>query len=257
MLREWRAARGLSQLALSIEAGVSARHLSFIETGRATPSREMVLSLAEHLEVPLRDRNALLEAAGFAAVYRETPLDAASMSDVREALRHMLEASEPNPTFVVNRRYDILMANDAAVRFLSYFAPAWRGKNNVALVLAAPTGLRPAIVNWDHVARYVFHHMRAELQALHERSAADEEMLAHALAIETELPKAPVRARGPEVLVPVQIRHGEVALELFTTITTLGTPLDITLQELRIETLFAANAASRQALAELPDEDAD
>src|SRR3569623_901780 len=205
MLREWRAARGLSQLALTIEAGVSARHLSFIETGRATPSREMVLSLAEHLEDPLRDRNALLEAAGFVAVYREPPLDAASLSDVREALRHMLPASE----------------------------------------------------NCDHVARYVFHHMRAERQARHERSAADEEMLAHAGAIEAELPKVPVKARGPEVLVPVQIRRGEVALELFTTIATLGTPLAITLQELRIETLFAANAASRQALAELPDDDAD
>src|SRR3954464_8744504 len=132
LLREWRTARGKSQLALAVEAGVSTRHLSFVETGRSAPSRQMVLTLAEHLDLPLRDRNALLEAAGYAAVYRETPLDDSAMTEVRAALTHLLEASLPNPSLLVNRRSDILLANTAAVDFFSFFAPNWKGKNNVA-----------------------------------------------------------------------------------------------------------------------------
>src|SRR5215475_2319147 len=102
LVRAWRQARGLSQLALSLEAGISARHLSFIETGRSTPSREMVLNLARHLDVPLREQNTLLQAAGFAAVHRETPLEAAAMIEVRTALEQVLDAVEPNPSLVVN-----------------------------------------------------------------------------------------------------------------------------------------------------------
>jgi len=243
MLRAWRSSRGKSQLALAVEAGVSTRHLSFVETGRASPSREMVLTLAEHLDVPLRDRNALLEAAGYAAVFRETPLDAATMTEVRGALGHILEASEPNPTLVVNRRYDILRANEAAVSLLSFFAPTWKGKNNVARMMLSPEGLRPAIVNWSEVAGHVLRRLRAELGA-GVRDAADEEIFALAAA---EIP-ATHGTHPPSILVPLSLRRGKVSLDLFTTITTLGTPLDITLQELRIETLFAADAASRQVL---------
>src|SRR5882757_81508 len=163
LLRAWRTARGKSQLALALEAGISSRHLSFVETGRSSPSREMVLTLAETLEVPLRERNALLTAAGYAAMYRETPLDAPAMADVREALGHMLRASEPNPTLVVNRRYDILMVNDAAQRLVAFFAPDWRGDGNVARMLLAHDGLRPAIRNWHEVATHVVHRTRTEL----------------------------------------------------------------------------------------------
>jgi len=243
MLRAWRSSRGKSQLALAVEAGVSTRHLSFVETGRASPSREMVLTLAQHLDVPLRDRNALLEAAGFAAVFRETPLDAAAMSEVRGALGHILEASEPNPTLVVNRRYDILRANEAAVNLLSFFAPAWKGKNNVVRMMLSPEGLRPAIVNWSEVAGHVLRRLRAELGA-GVRDAEDDEIFALTAA---EIP-ATHGTHPPSILVPLSLRRGKVSVDLFTTITTLGTPLDITLQELRIETLFAADAASRQVL---------
>ncbi len=249
MLKAWRSARGMSQLSLASEAGVSTRHLSFVETGRSSPSRELVLNLAEHLEVPLRDRNALLEAAGFAAVYRETPLDAPVMSDVRGALQHILDASEPNPTLVVNRRYDILLANDAAVQLLSFFAPQWRGKNNVVLMLLSPKGLRPAVVNWEEIGRHVFQRVRTELSASRTRDSNDEEMLARAIAVEAELrDTAPKTGRPQSILVPLTLRRDDLVLELFTTITTLGTPLDITLQELRIETLFPMNPASRAAL---------
>jgi transcriptional regulator with XRE-family HTH domain len=249
MLRAWRSSRGKSQLALAGDAGISARHLSFVETGRAKPSREMVLTLAEHLDVPLRDRNVLLEAAGFAAAYRETPLDAPDMADVRDALTRILDASEPNPTLVVNRRYDILLANEAAIRLLSFFAPTWRGKRNAALMLLSHDGLRPAIANWAEVASTIVHHLRSELSAIRTRDRADEEMLERALAAQRELQAtAGSTTRQPSILIPVQLRRDDVVLDLFTTITTLGTPLDITLQELRIETFFPVDAKSREAL---------
>jgi transcriptional regulator with XRE-family HTH domain len=252
MIRAWRSSRGKSQLALAVDAGISTRHLSFVETGRAKPSREMVLTLAEHLDVPLRDRNALLEAAGFAAVYRETPLDAPSRADVREALTRILDASEPNPTLVVNRRYDILLANEAAIRLLSFFAPTWRGKRNAALMLLSHDGLRPAIANWTDVASTIVHHLRTELSAIRTRDRADEEMLERAIAAQRELSELQVAAvsstKPPAILIPVQLRRGDVALDLFTTITTLGTPLDITLQEIRIESFFPVDARSRDAL---------
>jgi transcriptional regulator with XRE-family HTH domain len=247
LLRAWRSSRGLSQLALAVEAGISTRHLSFVETGRATPSREMVLALADHLDVPLRDRNVLLEAAGYAAVFRETPLDAAAMNEVRAALAHILEATEPNPTLVVNRRYDVLLANTAAVELLAYFAPKWKGRNNVFRMLLASDGLRDSIVAWTEAASHIVRRLRAELGA-GTRDAQDEEILALANAAHAELAGAVEAARTPSVLQPITFRRGKTVLDLFTTITTLGTPLDITLQELRIETFFAANAESRAAL---------
>jgi len=255
LLRAWRTARGKSQLALALEAGISSRHLSFVETGRSSPSREMVLTLAETLEVPLRERNALLAAAGYAAVYRETPLDAPVMSEVREALGHLLRANEPNPTFVVNRRYDVLLANDAAQRVMAFFARDWRGEVNVARMLLAPDGLRPWIQNWHQIASFVVHHTRGELAQLRTRSAADEALLEEMVAAEPELRREGKTQGGhtspPAILIPMKLRRDGVAIDLFSTITTLGTPLDITLQELRIETAFPADAKSKEALASL------
>jgi transcriptional regulator with XRE-family HTH domain len=249
LLRAWRSARKKSQLALASETGVSTRHLSFLETGRSNPSREMVMALAEALNVPLRDRNTLLEAAGYAAVYRETALDAPAMSQVRAALAQILAASEPNPAFVVNRRYDILLTNDAGLRLLEFFAPRWRGKNNIALMLFSAQGLRPAIENWAEVASKVVRRLRGELSSAANRDAADELVLQQTAAVEMELgprePPSPQRS----ILVPVRFRRDDLVLEMFTTITTVGTPLDITLQELRIESLFPATAEGRRALA--------
>jgi transcriptional regulator with XRE-family HTH domain len=251
MLREWRSARGKSQLALALEAGVSPRHLSFVENGRASPSREMVLTLAEALGVPLRERNALLNAAGYAAVYRETPLAAPPMAEVRAALGYILAASEPNPAIVVNRRYDILLTNDAALRVLGFFARDYRGKNNVARMLLAPTGLRPHLENWAEVAGHVVHRTRSELAQSRARDAEDEALLEELAAAAPELREPSERTRPPAILVPLKLRRDAVALDLFTTITTLGTPLDVTLQELRIETLFPADARGKAALGAL------
>ena len=250
LLRAWRTARKKSQLALAGEAGISTRHLSFLETGRSTPSREMVLILAEALGVPLRERNALLAAAGYAAVFPETALDAPAMADIRAALVQILAASEPNPTFVVNRRSDVLLTNDAGLRLLAFFAPQWRGRNNIALLVLSQQGLRPAIENWSEIAAHVIHRVRAELAAASNRDAADDLVLERAIAAEEELGAADVARTGPpSLLVPCKLRRNGVALDLFTTITTVGTPLDVTLQELRIETQFPANAEARAALA--------
>jgi len=251
LLRAWRQARGKSQLSLALEAGVSSRHLSFIETGRSCPSREMVLTLAETLDVPLRERNALLEAAGYAAVYRETPLDAASMEHVRHALAQLLRASDPNPTLVVNRRYDVLMANDAAQRLIAFFSERPDDPPrppNVARLLMSQHGLRPFVENWQEIAAHVLDRIRRELASSQTRDADDEALLEEVLAVEASMPARPSVTPPPAVLVPVKLRRGDVAMDLFTTITTLGTPLDITLQELRIEILFPANAASKAAL---------
>ncbi len=251
LLRAWRNAQGKSQLAVSLEAGVSARHLSFLETGRATPSREMVLALAEALDVPLRERNALLDAAGYAAVFRETPLDAPRMAEVRAALMHILAAHAPNPALVVNRRYDILLANEPATRLIALFAREYRGPANVTELLLSSEGLRRWVSNWREVTAHVALRVRAELSA-GARDAADEAALKRVIEAEAELREA----RGsstlpPAILVPMKLRRDGVLLDLFTTITTLGTPLDITLQDLRIETLFPMDGRSRAALDEI------
>ncbi|HWL85189.1 MAG TPA: helix-turn-helix transcriptional regulator [Polyangiaceae bacterium] len=252
LLRAWRAARGKSQLALALEAGISSRHLSFVETGRSSPSRDMVLTLAETLEVPLRERNALLAAAGYAAMYRETPLDAPVMTEVRAALAHLLRASEPNPTLVVNRRYDVLMQNDAAARLVAFFARDWRGDGNVARMILGYDGLRPYVQNWHEVATHIVHRTRNELASSQVRDRADEALLQELVAAEAELRNAPgLHTRPPAILLPLELRRDDVALDFFTTITTLGTPLDITLQELRIETLYPADARAKETLASL------
>lgn len=250
LLRSWRTSRGKSQLALAVEAGISTRHLSFLETGRASPSREMVLTLAEHLELPLRDRNSLLEAAGYAAVYRETPLEAAVMDDARAALTHLLDAALPNPSLVVNRRYDVLLANSAAIELFSFFAPKWRGKNNIARLVFSPSGLKPAIVDWPAAAGHLVKRLRAELG--HDvADTQDAQLLALADEVHAEI-RGKLTLADPShaanILLPVSFRRGSIELDLFTAITTVGTPLDITLQELRIETFFPANPASRRTL---------
>ncbi len=257
LLRAWRTTRGKSQLALSLEAGISSRHLSYVETGRSNPSREMVLTLAETLDVPLRERNALLEAAGFAAVYRETSLDADSMEETRRTLEQLLRSCEPTPAVVVNRRYDLILANGAARRLVGHFSassPAPAGAAgpppNLARLIVSPDALRPFIENWDEVAIYVVDRMRRELGGAPSRDADDDALLAELVAATAQAKRVPVSAPlGPAL--PVKLRRGDVSLRLFTAIMTLGTPLDVTLQELRVEMLLPADAATQTALQRL------
>jgi len=251
LLRAWRSNRGRSQLALALDAGISSRHLSYMETGRARPSREMVLTLAQALEIPLRDRNELLKAAGFAALYRETPLNAPALGPIQDALQLILKSTEPNPTFIVNRRYDVLDANStgrwllaAFTGSLAQFAPPY----NMARLIASPTGMRPHLENWQEVARKVFGRLQRDLGGAHVRDAIDEALLQEIEPAYVALKDPPASTDALPFLVGVRLQRDALALNLFTTIATLGTALDVTLQELRIETLFPADAATKQLL---------
>lgn len=254
LLRAWRSNRGRSQLALALDAGISTRHLSYLETGRAQPSRAMVLTLAQALEIPLRERNALLQAAGFAPLYGETPLAAPALSAIQDALNVMLNGSEPNPAFVVNRRYDVLDANASGRWILATFVhdPAeFAPPLNMARLVSAPLGMRPYLKNWQAVARKVLGRLRRELGGAHVRDATDEALLQETEPVYRALSAPPADEALP-LLVGVQLRRGALELDLFTTIATLGTPLDVTLQELRIETLFPADTRTRATLVERP-----
>jgi transcriptional regulator with XRE-family HTH domain len=246
LLKRWRMTRRLSQFELGLEADVSARHISFIETGRSRPSREMVLILSDVLDVPLRERNILLQAAGYASIYRETGLSDPQMAQVREALKLLLKQNEPFGAIAFDRRWDIVMVNEAYIRFIKLLLGEDRisispltliesPRLNLLNLLFDPKGLRPYISNWEEVAREV-------LSQVHRVVSwnRDPEVL-EMLKIIFSYPGVPVRWREPDLevtqslIIPVELRFGEMVLRFFSTITTLGTPQDITLQELRIE----------------------
>lgn len=250
LLQGWRRTRGKSQLELAIDAHVSPRHVSFVETGRSVPSREMVLSLAEALEVPLRERNALLLAAGYAPVYREAPLDAPELEAARQAVALILEHQEPYPAVVLNRYWDVLDANGAARDFLGFMAgddppPA---PLNVIRQMLRPDGLRRHVTNWERVAETLVQRVHREALG----GVADERTRA-LLAEVTSYPGVPARWRvfDPNVpltpLVPICFARGDVSASYFSTVTTIGTAQDVTLQELRVECFFPADAATRDS----------
>jgi transcriptional regulator with XRE-family HTH domain len=252
LLRAWRSARSQSQLALSLHAGVSSRHLSYMETGRAKPSREMVLTLADALEIPLRERNALLQAAGYAPMYRETPLDADIMSPIRDALTLMLRSMEPNPTLIVNRRYDVLDANASCRWMLQTFCEqidAFSQPLNIARLLVSPQGMRPYVENWEEVTAKVLGRIRRDLTDAHARDAADNALLRDLGPVFGTLPPLRSLTAPLPVLVPVRMQRDGMRLQFFTAIATLGTPMDVTLQEMRIETLFPADPETKRTLA--------
>lgn len=244
LLQYWRKARHLSQLALANEADVSSRHVCFLETGRAKPSREMVLLLAEVLDVPLRERNHLLLAAGFAPMYSETSLQAPELAPVRGALDAILRQQEPYPAVVLNRCWDILQMNGAAGRFFSYLsAPrSLSGPANVLRLMFDPQGLRPYVANWDTVATALL--QRAHRECVGGMPGAE---LSRILDEITRFPAVPARPRQPDLeqplipVIPVCFEKDGLRFDFFSTVTTLGTPLDITVQEVRIECFFPAN----------------
>jgi transcriptional regulator with XRE-family HTH domain len=247
LLRGWRAARGLSQLDLALRAGFSARHLSFVETGRSRPSRDALLAIAEALDVPLRERNQLLEAAGFADAYRETTLDAAEMAHVRGVLRFILERHAPYPAIVLDRYSTCLLANAAASRLIELIVdPSLIAPNANHLRLAFhPLGARRFIVNWEEVARHLLGRAERELApAVDDPRAAA--LLAELRGYAGPLPRLAASPAG-DLLLPIHVRRDALELRLFSTIMTLGTPRDVTLQELRLETFFPADAASDAA----------
>ena len=249
LLRDWRTARGMSQLDLAMEAGFSARHVSFIETGRTQPSRQALLVLAETLEVPLRERNRLLEAGGFAHVYRQTPLAAKEMAHIRGVLQFILDRHRPYAAVVLDRYSNCLMGNGVSDQLLSAVVdPSLITEHANFLRMAFhPLGVRRFIVNWQEVAHHLLGRAERELG-----SASDDE---HAVALLEELRghagdmshRASVALKAGDLLLPIHIRTSHIELRIFSTIMTLGTPKDVTLQELRIETFFPADEASEIA----------
>jgi transcriptional regulator with XRE-family HTH domain len=246
LLREWRAARHVSQLALALEAGTSTRHLSYVETGKAQPSREMVRRLAEALDMPLRERNALLLAAGYAPEYAETRLDAPELAQVRRAVEFIIEHQEPYPAFVLNRRWDILMANRAAARVGNFLIGGTRHSNMVRQFFD-PADMRAAVVNWEEVAGDLVRHLHDEV------AAAPTDATARALLDEAlRAPGVPARWRErqldtpPPPLLTVVFHKGDRELRFFSTIARFGTPRDVTIDELRIECAFPADQATAE-----------
>ena len=238
----------MSQLSLAVEASVSSRHLSFIETGRAQPSRELVIDLAEHLDVPLRERNALLLAAGYAPVYRETPLDTAEMAPVRDALDRLLAGHEPFPAIVVDRHWTLLSGNRPAIAVMSdgvsrtLLAPPV----NALRVTLHPQGMAPRIANLGEYSAHLLEH-------LHRQAAltADPELI----TLEAELRTYPgvaesrVSDRPAALFVPMVLTTTDgFELSFFNTLTTFGTALDITIAELTIEALVPADEATAAAI---------
>lgn len=239
-LRRWRRWRGWSQLELAGRAEISQRHLSFLEVGRAFPSREMVARLAAALDLPLRQQNAMLVAAGFAPVWRESDLSAPPLSGVNAALNHILEQQEPFPAVVVDRRWNLLRANRGAASLVEFLVgPAPPDSSvNLADALVGPDVLRPFLVNWQEVVRYFIRGVEADTAAdgTLETAALLERLLSYPGV--RSLLYDPAASSVADCVLPMNFRKGEVSLELFTTITTLGNPQDVTLQELRIESFF-------------------
>jgi len=257
LLRHWRQARGLSQLALGADAGVSIRHLSFLETGRAAPSRDMVRRLATALDMPLGESNALLLAAGFAPVYGERGLGAPELAPVRRALDFILKQQEPYPAIVVDGLWEIVMRNGATDRIFGPFLDSpplgRREARNALRSTFHPDGLRRFIVNWEELAWPLIHTLHREAATSSAVAGLRDELLAY--------PGVPARWRipDPDAAVPplltMRLQRGHLNFAFFSTITSLATPQDVTLQQLRIECFHPADAATEAAAARLADAD--
>ena len=255
LLKDWRVTRRMTQEQLAFAAEVSTRHLSCVETGRAQASREMVLVLGSALDVPLRDRNALLLSAGYAPVYRETDLSAPEMEPIRKAVDFLLARQEPYGAVVVDAAWNLRQANRGAARM---FGALLEGRAmpaegaNILRMLFEEDGLRGICLNWEEVASAVLE--RAQREALLEgpRSAAAkvvDEVLSMP-GVRVGLQKRSLATALP-LVIPVHLRLGDGEVRLFSTLTTLGTPADVTAQELRIESYFPADDATDRWLRSL------
>jgi transcriptional regulator with XRE-family HTH domain len=253
LLRQWRERRRLSQLDLALEAEISTRHLSFVETGRSQPSREMVLHLAAQLDVPLRERNGLLLAAGYAPVYAQTALDASDapqMAAVRTALRQVLVGHEPAPAVVVDRHWTLIEANAGAALLTAGVAPDLLvPPANALRVSLHPEGMAPRIVNLGEWRAHLLGRLRR--QVAHTADPVLAALYDELRAYPCDQPEPAVEVPGSgDIVVPLRLRHGERELSFFSTVATFGTPLDITVAELVIESFFPADARTASFLFE-------
>jgi len=247
-LREWRQRRHLSQLNLAVDAEISARHLSFVETGRAAPSREMVLKLAERLDVPLRERNVLLVAVGYAPAFPQRPLDDPALTSARQAIELVLRAHEPNPALAVDRHWNLVSANRMLTPLLEGIPERLFGRPlNVLRLSFHPEGLAPRTVNLAEWCGHLLERLHRQCEA-----TADPELL----KLYHDLKACPIRARSAplptdNVAIPFKLRHNGEVFSFFSTTMVFGTPVDITLSELALETFFPADDLTARRLKEM------
>jgi transcriptional regulator with XRE-family HTH domain len=249
LLRRWRDQRRLSQMELALEAEVSTRHLSFVETGRSKPSRDMVVRLAEHLDVPLRERNELLLAAGYAPAYPESDLDEEQMAQVREVVQRLLAAHEPYPAVAVDRHWELLDGNAGVPLMTAGVAEHLLAPPINALRLSLhPEGMAPRIANLGEWRAHLLGRLRREVAATQDPQLAS--LLSELSSYPGDDPDGAVHELpGPgEIVVPLRLRHEAGELAFMSTITTFGTPLDITVSELSIEAFFPADAHTAAVL---------
>ena len=247
LLREWRQKRRLSQFDLALASGVSPRHVSFLESGRANPSRSMILQLSETLDIPLRDRNALLTAAGFAPVFRTSALDDPGMAPVLRAVRLMLNAHEPYPAIAIDRAWNIRMSNGpfdmlGAMLGEDVWARVGGEQRNLMRLMFHPEGIRPLVTNWPAVGPIMWRRAQREAEDL---GGAEMKTVLDELAPYQD--HKALRAAADMALVPVMAFNmlvNGISISMFTVVATIGTAQDVTTDELRIETLFPADAAT-------------
>jgi transcriptional regulator with XRE-family HTH domain len=249
LLRTWRTRRRMSQLDLASEAEVSQRHLSFVESGRATPSRDMVLKLSDHLDVPLRERNQLLLAAGFAPSFGERPLGDPSLDAARKAVDLVLKGHEPNPAIAVDRHWNMVAANASITPFLEGVADPklLEPPVNVLRLSLHPKGLAPRIINLAEWRAHLLERVSRLIEATGDPvlEALEGELAAYPAGVtKTRV----VHDDTSRIVHPLRIRAGDAVLSFISTITVFGTPLDVTLSELAIESFFPADEATRLAL---------
>jgi transcriptional regulator with XRE-family HTH domain len=247
LLREWRQRRRLTQLDLALDADISPRHLSFVETGRAQPSREMLLHLLEELEIPLRERNTLLVAAGFAPMFRERKLDDAALARAREAIELVLEAQKPFPAFALDRHWNIAASNRALPELYEGVAEdLLKPPVNAMRLSLHPKGVAPRIENYAEWRAHLLARLRKQVQLTADPVLKD--LLEEVSAYPQPEGRAPEAGLEQAVLVPLRIRTSLGVLSFMSTTTVFGTPVDVTLAELAIEMFFPADQATAEAV---------
>jgi transcriptional regulator with XRE-family HTH domain len=251
LMRYWRGVRGKSQLELSLDTGISQRHISFIESGRSTPSRQTLDDIAHALDVPFRERNVLLQAAGYAAIYAESPLDATEMQGLRKALERMLHQHEPFPAIVMDRYWNVLMTNEHAPRFFNCFIDmaARKGPRNMLHLIFDPEGMRPFMLDWEKTARSLVQRVyRESVGRVIDEKTKDllRELYAYPdVKADWKMPGA-LPSSSTEPVIPLRFSKDGVALNYFSLVTTVGTPQAISAQELRIECMFPADVETEK-----------
>jgi transcriptional regulator with XRE-family HTH domain len=250
LVRSWREVRRFSQLELAVEAEVSQRHLSFIESGRAAPSREMILHLAEHLEIPFRDRNLMLLAAGYSPIYGDRPLDDPTLAHAKSALELLLKAHEPYPALTVDRRWNIVGANQALGLLLDGVDPELlKPPSNALRISLHPGGLAPKIVNLAEWRQHLFDRLRRQFRIT--RDPALDALLSELTSYPCnpdERTNHPHELLTNEVAIPLRLKTAQGVLSFLSTVTVFGTPVEITLSEVSLEAFYPADQETARVL---------